>query len=164
MRRIVLACLIVLPLPAAADLYRWVDPATGSVKYSSYPPPWYGDDAQQRRAPKVERIPAGREAPPVRGDVDEPAGPAKPRTPAVPAGGTEPKGAATNRTEAMEEQWRDLLARLATLKRPEDVERFPGALRPQMEAFGTLAAELDKLDPGGAERRAAESKSVLSKV
>ena len=42
--------------PAAADLYRWVDPETGSVKFSSYPPPWYGDAAQQRRAPRVEVI------------------------------------------------------------------------------------------------------------
>ena len=58
--------------PAAADLYRWVDPESGSVKYSSYPPPWYGDDAKQRRAPKVELIPAGREA------VAKPEAPAKP--------------------------------------------------------------------------------------
>jgi hypothetical protein len=43
---------------AHADLYRWVDPETGSVKFSSYPPPWYGDEAKQRRAPKVEHIPA----------------------------------------------------------------------------------------------------------
>ena len=45
---------------AAADLYRWVDPETGSVKFSSYPPPWYGGGAQQRRAPSVEVIPPGR--------------------------------------------------------------------------------------------------------
>ena len=46
--------------PAAADLYRWVDPETGSVKFSSYPPPWYGDAAKARRAPKVEVIPSVR--------------------------------------------------------------------------------------------------------
>jgi hypothetical protein len=46
--------------PAAADLYRWVDPETGSVKFSSYPPPWFGDAAKQRRAPKVEVIPPGK--------------------------------------------------------------------------------------------------------
>jgi hypothetical protein len=50
------------PGTAAADLYRWVDPETGSVKFSSYPPPWYGDEAKQRRAPKVEVIPARGEA------------------------------------------------------------------------------------------------------
>ena len=46
---------------AAADLYRWVDPETGSVKFSSYPPPWYGDEAKERRAPKVEVIPSRSE-------------------------------------------------------------------------------------------------------
>ena len=49
--------------PAAADLYRWVDPETGSVKFSSYPPPWYGNAQAARRAPKVEVIPAMRAAP-----------------------------------------------------------------------------------------------------
>lgn len=42
---------------AHADLYRWVDPETGSVKFSSYPPPWFGDEAKEKRAPKVEHIP-----------------------------------------------------------------------------------------------------------
>lgn len=42
---------------AAADLYRWVDPETGSIKFSSYPPPWYGDEKLERRLPKVEHIP-----------------------------------------------------------------------------------------------------------
>jgi hypothetical protein len=46
-----------LPLPAHADLYRWVDPQTGSVKLSSTPPPWYGDPEKQRGAPAVEVVP-----------------------------------------------------------------------------------------------------------
>lgn len=49
--------------PAAADLYRWVDPETGSIKFSSYPPPWYGDPAKERRAPKIEVIPERSSAP-----------------------------------------------------------------------------------------------------
>ena len=49
--------------PAAADLYRWVDPETGSIKFSSYPPPWFGDPARERRAPKVEVIPDRSSAP-----------------------------------------------------------------------------------------------------
>lgn len=49
--------------PAAADLYRWVEPESGSIKFSSYPPPWYGDPAKQRRAPKVEVIPERGRAP-----------------------------------------------------------------------------------------------------
>ena len=56
-----------------ADLYRWVDPETGSVKFSSYPPPWHGDAAKERRAPKVEHIPARREA------VQKPQTPGKPQ-------------------------------------------------------------------------------------
>ena len=64
----------------------------------------------------------------------------------------------------MEEQWRDMLAGFATLKRSEDVERSQGSLPPQLAAFRKLVAELDKLDPGGADRRAAESKAVVSKV
>ena len=60
---VALAVLISLwATPAAADLYRWVDPETGSVKFSSYPPPWFGDAAKQQRAPKVEVIPAGKPA------------------------------------------------------------------------------------------------------
>ena len=86
--------------PAAADLYRWVDPETGSVKFSSYPPPWYGDEARERRAPKVEVIaprkvplpgaptydprdappkPAGERKPPAEASADTPAKPAAPR-------------------------------------------------------------------------------------
>lgn len=38
---------------AHADLYRWVDPQTGSVKLSSVPPPWQGE----RGAPAVEVLP-----------------------------------------------------------------------------------------------------------
>ena len=88
--RIFFAAVLLLLLrtgPAAADLYRWIDPETGSTKYSSYPPPWYGDEAQQRRAPKVEVIPA-------RSDVV-----AKPETPgrrvegSAPLKGAQPGGA-----------------------------------------------------------------------
>jgi len=49
--------------PALADLYRWVDPQTGTVKFSSYPPPWFNDPAQQGRAPKVEVIAPSKVAP-----------------------------------------------------------------------------------------------------
>jgi hypothetical protein len=43
--------------PAHADLYRWIDRETGSVKFSSTPPPWYGDPEKQKNAPAVEVIP-----------------------------------------------------------------------------------------------------------
>ena len=37
---------------AHADLYRWVDPESGSVKLSNSPPPWY----ERSGGPAVERI------------------------------------------------------------------------------------------------------------
>jgi hypothetical protein len=81
MRIAVALCLILLfrAGPAAADLYRWVDPESGSVKFSSYPPPWYGDEVKQRHAPKVEVIPSTVE--PV----------AKPEAPAVRQEGSAPR-------------------------------------------------------------------------
>jgi hypothetical protein len=53
---------------AMADLYRWVDPQSGSVKFSSLPPPWLGDAEREAVSPKVQVItgqpkpapPAGR--------------------------------------------------------------------------------------------------------
>ena len=36
---VALLCAAALPQAAHADLYRWVDPETGSVKFSSQPPP-----------------------------------------------------------------------------------------------------------------------------
>jgi hypothetical protein len=84
---------------AAADLYRWVDPETGSVKFSSYPPPWYGDEAKERRAPKVEHIPprgpGGDAQPePVMGAPLKPSAERKPAagTPAKPAAGEQRPG------------------------------------------------------------------------
>jgi hypothetical protein len=69
--------------PAAADLYRWVDPETGSVKFSNFPPPWFGDPAQERRKPKVEVIPERSSAPssgPKPGDLARPEPRSAPRT------------------------------------------------------------------------------------
>jgi hypothetical protein len=51
---------------AHADLYRWVDPETGSVKLSSAPPPWY----ERGGGPQVEVIPyAGPGAKPAAGSA-----------------------------------------------------------------------------------------------
>jgi hypothetical protein len=77
--------------PVAADLYRWVDPETGTVKFSSYPPPWYGDEAKQRNAPKVEVIPS-RVKPPVKPEAaDRPLdGARKGDMPAKPAANARP--------------------------------------------------------------------------
>ena len=64
-----LAVLLAAP-DAQAQLYRWVDPESGSVKLSNAPPPWYRDE---RPGPAVQVIP-----PPW-------ARPAKPEAPPKPA-------------------------------------------------------------------------------
>ena len=74
---------------ALADLYRWVDPETGSVKFSSYPPPWHGDAAKQRRAPKVEVIAPMRTAPAVEPGPNEDRDPAERKDPADRASAAE---------------------------------------------------------------------------
>ncbi len=73
--------------PATADLYRWVDPETGSVKFSSYPPPWFNDPAKQRRAPKVEVIAPGKAAPAFEPTPGAEREPAAPRPADAPQGG-----------------------------------------------------------------------------
>ncbi len=70
---------------AAGQLYRWVEPETGAVKFSSYPPPWFNDPAQQPRAPKVEVIAPTRKAP-----AFEPR-PEADREPAAPPAGDVPR-------------------------------------------------------------------------
>jgi hypothetical protein len=50
--------------PAHAELYRWVDRDTGSVKFSTSPPPWYGDTEKERTSPPVEVIRYGVPAAP----------------------------------------------------------------------------------------------------
>jgi hypothetical protein len=102
--------------PALADLYRWVDPETGSVKFSSYPPPWYGDENQEKRSPKVEHIPprgpGGSEKPEA---APEPA--AKPPARVDAAAPTQPAAAVPAKPAASPAELR---------QRPEDEERRPG--------------------------------------
>jgi hypothetical protein len=131
---------------AHADLYRWVDPATGSVKFSSYPPPWYGDEEAQKRAPKVEHIPA-RSAPRVRTE----SGPDAPRD-AGPS------------LDSLERQRKAMLAQIASAAAAR-----PGAgARPdtqkQLESLAAVMEQLDKLNPDGAAARRAEAEALLQKL
>ena len=126
---------------ALADLYRWVDPETGSVKFSSYPPPWYGDQAKQRRAPKVDFIPAGRDT----------------------SANSEAASAAQDsarRLEAFELQRRQLLQQLAK----PGPERTPQELQKQLEAYSALSDQMDKLDPVGAAVRRSEVQVMVERI
>jgi hypothetical protein len=151
MRAILLAALCAWPPGAAADLYRWIDPETGSIKYSSYPPPWYNDPARERRNPKVERIPGGFGAPPP-AEADEPgkAGPS-PGTPAFQLG-------------SLDARRKTILQLLASLPQREDFARSGAGFQQHLLAYQAVSAEMDRLDPKGAAARRAESQPIIDKL
>jgi len=126
---------------AAADLYRWVDPESGSVKFSSYPPPWFGDAAKQRRAPKVEVIPARHDA----GMSSEAASAAL---------------ESTRSLAALEVQRKQLMEQLS---KPGG-ERGSQAVQKQLEAYSALSEQMEKLDPAGATLRRAEVQVLIEKI
>ena len=130
---------------AAADLYRWVDPETGSVKFSSYPPPWYGDPEKERRAPKVVHIPAGQATPPQNPEAGK------------------PQDTATT-LEALATLRKSLLKSFSALPPREDFNRAGAGLQQQLDSYKAVAAELDRLDPKGAAARKAESQPLLDKL
>lgn len=142
MRLAVLLALLLGSGHAAADLYRWVDPETGSVKFSSYPPPWYDDEAKQRRSPKVEHFPARG---PGSGARIDPA-PDAPRPPA-------------SSLDALERQ------RKAALEQLNASTGRPGAdTQKQLESLAALSEQLDRMHPEGAPARRAETEAVLQKL
>ena len=124
-----------------ADLYRWIDPETGSIKFSSYPPPWYGDAAQERRAPKVEHIPQRKPGTAVETPAPPPAAAA-----AKPAAGT---------PETLEQRRKALLAQLLevltspTAASPEEALRGLLAIAEPMREFRSVEAALAQADPAG---------------
>jgi len=130
------------PQAAHADLYRWVDPQTGSVKFSSYPPPWFGDQARELNAPATEVI------------VYQAPGAPKPATPAKPS-------AAASMLSALESQLAGLRQFFTALPSNADFSRAGSGIQQQIEAYQALSAELDRLDPSGAARRRAQEVGVM---
>lgn len=124
-------------VPAHADLYRWVDPQSGSVKYSSVPPPWHGDAG--RGAPAVEVV--------------------RYQTPIIPT-----EKSKDLPVSGLEARWRAFLQSFAALAATGDFERAGRAIQQQLEAYQGLVAELDRLDPEGRKRRQAEEAAVLEKL
>ena len=136
---------------AAADLYRWVDPESGSVKFSSYPPPWYSEEIQQRGMPKVERIASRSDAPARRDEPEK----------ARPTGiGQELSKA----LEVLEEKRKALMASFGSLPKGEDFSRAGEGLRQQVEAYDAISAELDRMDPKGAARRKAAAQPLMERI
>lgn len=130
-------------LPAQADLYRWVDRESGSVKYSNFPPPWYGDPEKERRSPAVEVIQYR-----------------DPRA-AKPAAAADKPSPAAAAIAGLQARWNDLAKSFAALPPTTDFERAGPGMRQQVEAFQVLSAELDRLDPAGAARRRAQEPAVI---
>jgi hypothetical protein len=129
---------------ACADLYRWVDPETGAVKFSNYPPPWYGNEDMQRGAPKVERIP--ERARPVQPEAEAPVKPA-----AAAKQGAAPLG-------ALEARRKELLSQVAaSISNPPQAQKL-------LEEYALLMAEMNQKDPKGAAARRAEAEAVLDKL
>ena len=139
--RILLLLATLTAVPAHADLYRWVDPQTGSVKFSSYPPPWFGNQARELHAPATEVI-----------VYQAPGAPAAP--PAKPS-------ATASMLSALESRLAGLRQFFATLPSNADFSRAGSGIQQQIEAYQALSAELDRLDPAGAARRRAQEVGVM---
>ena len=131
---------------ACADLYRWVDPETGAVKFSNYPPPWYGNEDKQRGAPQVERIP--ERARPVQPEPEAEA-------PEKPAGAAKQAAAPLG---ALEARRKELLSQVAaSISNPAQAEKL-------LQEYALLMAEMNQKDPKGAAARRAEAEAVLDKL
>ena len=129
--------------PVHADLYRWVDPQTGSVKYSSYPPPWFGQPALEVNSPATEVV------------VYRPPGAPKPiAEPQKPS-------AAASVIAALETRLSGLTQFFTALPANTDFSRAGAGIQQQLEAYQAVAAELDRLDPAGAARRRQQEAGFL---
>jgi len=130
--------LLFLAASAHAELYRWVDPATGSVTYSNVPPADPGVNAQ---------------VVPYTGPLPPKAPSAKPAAPSAPSANV----------PALEAEFNALYAELASVP-PERFRNASEALRRQMQTYEGLRSQLDELDPAGASRRAAASLALAERV
>ena len=137
-----LLLLLCVAAPAHADLYRWIDPETGSVKLSSMPPsdPTVGAELVPYRAPTA------------------------PKPPATAAVAAKPAAEPPAKTvEALQARWSELMTQLTGLT-PRDFSNGAEGFKQHMEAYDAVRVELDRLDPSGAARRNAESTSLIEKL
>ncbi|MGH8766324.1 MAG: hypothetical protein ACRET8_11465, partial [Burkholderiales bacterium] len=127
-----------------ADLYRWIDPESGSVKYSSYAPPWFGNPASEHVSPRVEVIPASR-------------GP----TAVAPGAQARPFAEGVATLDKLRQTRRSLMEGLASR---EDFSRAGEGFKQQVEAYRAVSVELDKVDPSGAAARRAEAQPLIERL
>jgi hypothetical protein len=146
---------------AGADLYRWVDPETGSVKYSSYPPPWFGDAAQQPRAPKVEHIPAGTPGTAIESPLPDAKESSKPSSEADRKLRAPADSSMEERRKAMLKQIATQVANLPAAK-PEEGARIYADLAERVREYGSAELFLAQVDAGGEAARRAEWNQVVA--
>jgi hypothetical protein len=142
--RVLLLLTALAAFPVHAELYRWIERETGTVKYSSYPPPWFGDPEKERRSPAVEVI---------RYQGPAPSGSAA----AKPAPGA-------SLVAALEAQWNALTQFFGSLPPGTDFARAGAGIQQQLEAYQAVSAELDRMDPAGAARRRAQEAGILEAI
>ena len=152
-----IACCLLLAAswPAHADLYRWVDAETGSVKFSNFPP---SEAAAGKKPLQVEVIPYGTPraaASPQQAAALPVAAVPVASAPAAAVAAAQPQ-AAQDLLGSLQERWRTLRNAFAVVPPKADFDRAGGAIQSQVEAYRTVAAELDRLDPAGAARRRQE--------
>ena len=145
MRAIFLLAILGWAGAAAADLYRWVDPESGSVKISNAPPPWYGDPAKQRRAPKVQVIPSGG------------------KEPITPEPGEKLRDLGTV-LEGLEARRKAMLLQFPPLVAQSGSEGGAQALQRHVDEYTKLADQIDKIYPQGAAARRGEMQMAMDKI
>lgn len=130
-----------LALPARADLYRWIDPQSGSVKFSSQRPLDPGTQAEVIPFTQGNPVPA---APPAVAATEKP-----PESPVAAA--------------PLESRLQQLMAQLNGVTSAE-FARDGAGLQQKVEAYEAVRAELDRIDPAGAARRRAGSVGLLERL
>jgi len=167
--RFACASLLALALPATvqAELYRWIDPESGSVKYSSYPPRWLSDPAQAKRNPKVEVI--KEIAPPVQSR--DAIAPVDGSTASRQMGLPEPAsvvspvdGANASAISQLEAKRRALINGLLVAVRAPDFTPNRIEFRRQVEDLRQVSERLDELDPGRVEVRRREEARLVEQI
>ena len=132
---------------ALAELYRWRDPQTGTIKYSSYPPPWYGDESREASSPKVEVLGERQGA----GNAER-----------KPTDGMAEKVAEVIRF--MEQRREQLLSRMTVARASAGFDPGNPAFKADVQAYRAVTRELDKFDPKGAAARRKSDAQVFQNL
>lgn len=133
-------CLALLfSVPAHADMYRWIDPQTGSVKLSNSPPldPTIAAEVIPFRAVAPQSNPQ----------------PTKP----VPVTGAGP-------VAELEARWRSMHDAIALIPTRSDFARAGQGIAEHLKAYEALSEELNRMDPAGAARRRAADEAMLARM